>query len=153
MPVARNLPPSPEIGDGMRIEEIVVAFMRTILAAAVATIFAAVLPASTEARADNGKEIRIVGCVQWEKDYFKKSRIGDDNEFVLTMVKPDATRKATAYSITGDREKELGRRIGQQVEVIGIIEDEEKPEANRFTDLPRIKMTAWVPVKDSCPSQ
>jgi len=124
--------------------------MRTILAAVIATMLAAAPPVFTEARADNDKEVRIVGCVQWEKDYFKKSRIGDDNEFVLTMIKPDATRKATAYSITGDREKELGRRIGQRVEVIGIIEDEGKPEADRFSDLPRIKMSAWVPVKDSC---
>ena len=131
----------------------VVAFMRTILAAVIATIFAAALPAFAEADSDTGKEVRIVGCVQWEKDYLKRSRIGDDNEFVLTMVKPEATRKATAYSITGDREKELGRRIGQEVEVIGVLEDEGKPEANRFSDLPRIKMTAWVPVKDSCPAQ
>jgi hypothetical protein len=127
--------------------------MRTILAAVIATIFAAALPAFAEADSDTGKEVRIVGCVQWEKDYLKRSRIGDDNEFVLTMVKPEATRKATAYSITGDREKELGRRIGQEVEVIGVLEDEGKPEANRFGDLPRIKMTAWVPVKDSCPAQ
>jgi len=127
--------------------------MRTILAAVIATIFAAALPAFAEADSDTGKEVRIVGCVQWEKDYLKRSRIGDDNEFVLTMVKPDARRKATAYSITGDREKELGRRIGQEVEVIGVLEDEGKPEANRFSDLPRIKMTAWVPVKDSCPAQ
>jgi hypothetical protein len=125
--------------------------MRTMLAVVIATMFAVALPAF--AAGDAGKEVRIVGCVQWEKDYLKKSWIGDSNEFVLTMVKPDATRKATTYSITGDREKELGRRIGQQIEVIGIIEDEEKPEANRFTDLPRIKMTAWVPVKDSCPAQ
>lgn len=125
--------------------------MRTILAAVVATIFAAALPPLAAAGDDAGKEVRVVGCVQWEKDYFKRSRIGDDNEFVLTMVKPAATRKATAYSITGDREKELGRRIGQQVEVIGIIEDEGKPDANRFGDLPRIKMTAWLPVKESCP--
>jgi hypothetical protein len=127
--------------------------MRTILTAVVATIFAAALPAFAGTGGDTGKEIRVVGCVQWEKDYFKKSRIGDDNEFVLTMVKPDATRKATAYSITGDREKELGRRIGQQIQVIGLIEDEGKPDANRFGDLPRIKMTAWVPVKDSCAAQ
>jgi hypothetical protein len=113
-------------------------------------MFAPALPALAEAGSDTGKEVRIVGCVQWEKDYLKESRIGVGNEFVLTMVKPDATRKATAYSITGDREKELGRRIGQQVELIGIIEDEGKPEANRFSDLPRIKMTAWVPLKDSC---
>ena len=134
--------------------------MRTILAAVIATMLVAAVPVFTEARADNGKEIRIVGCVQWEKDYRRQRHegnggalgtgIGVGNEFVLTMVKPDATRKATAYSITGDREKELGRRIGQQIEVIGIIEDEGKPEANRFSDLPRIKMTAWVPVKDSC---
>jgi hypothetical protein len=127
--------------------------MRTILAAVIATIFAAALPAFAAAGDETGKEVRIVGCVQWEKDYLKKSRIGDDNEFVLMMVKPDATRKATAYSITGDREKELGRRIGQQMEVIGIIADEGKPEANRFRDLPRIKMTAWVPLKDFCPAQ
>jgi hypothetical protein len=50
-------------------------------------------------------------------------------------------------------EKELGRRIGQQIEVIGIVEDEGKPEADRFGDLPGIKVTAWVPVKDSCPAQ
>jgi hypothetical protein len=127
--------------------------MRTTLAALIATIFAAAMPAYTEAGSDAGREVRIVGCVQWEKDYLKKSRIGDDNEFVLTMVKPEATRKATAYSITGDREKELGRRIGQQIEVIGVIEDQGKPDANRFGDLPRIKMTAWVPVKDSCAPQ
>ena len=66
------------------------------------------------------------------------------------MVKPDATRKATAYSITGDREKELGRRIGQRIEVIGVVEDEGKADADRFGDLPRIRMTAWVPIKDSC---
>ena len=50
-----------------------VAFMRTIVAAVIATIVAAPLPVSTNARADNGKEIRIVGCVQWEKDYLKKA--------------------------------------------------------------------------------
>jgi hypothetical protein len=120
--------------------------MRTILAGVITSIFAAALPVFAQAGGDKGNEIRIVGCVQWEKDYLKKSRIGDDNEFVLTMVKPDSTRKATAYSITGDREKELGRRIGQQIEVIGIVEDEGKSDA----DMPRIKMTAWVPVKDSC---
>jgi hypothetical protein len=120
------------------------------VAAVVASIVAAALPAFAQVDGDRGKEVRIVGCVQWERDVVKKSRIGDNNEFVLTMVKPDATRKATAYSITGDREKELGRRIGQQVEVIGIVEEEGKPNADRVGDLPRIKMTAWIPVKDSC---
>jgi hypothetical protein len=127
--------------------------MRTVLAAVIGTIVAAGLPVFAGAGKDTGKDVRVVGCVQWEKDYWNKRRIGDDNEFVLTMVKPEAARKATAYSITGDREKELGRRIGQQVEVIGIIENEGKPDADRFGDLPRIKMTAWVPVKDSCPAQ
>ena len=129
------------------------AVMRTILAGVIGLILAAALSASAQADSERGKEIRIVGCVQWEKDFFKKSRIGDHNEFVLTMVKPDATRKATAYSITGDREKELGRRIGQQIEVIGIVEDEGKLDADRFRDLPRINMTAWVPVQESCPAQ
>jgi len=128
--------------------------MRTILAVVIGSIVAAALPAFAQAGSERGKEVRIVGCVQWEMDFFKKSRqIGVGNEFVLTMVKPDATHKATAYSITGDREKELGRRIGQQIEVIGVVEDERKPDAERFSDLPRIKMNAWVPVKDSCPAQ
>jgi hypothetical protein len=127
--------------------------MRTILAAVIGSMVAAALPAFAQVGSDTGKEVRIVGCVQWEKDYRKGTGIGVGNEFVLTMVKPDATRKATAYSITGDREKELGRRIGQQIEVIGIVEDEGKPEADRFGDLPRIKMTAWVPIKDFCPAQ
>jgi len=126
--------------------------MKTVLIVVIGTMFAGALPALAAARDDIGKEVRVVGCVQWEKDYFKKSRIGDDNEFVLTMVKPGAARKATTYSITGDREKELGRRIGQQVEVIGIIEDEGKPDVKGFGDLPRINMTVWVPVKDSCPA-
>jgi hypothetical protein len=127
--------------------------MRTVLLVVIGSIVAAALPAFAQTGSEKGKEVRIVGCVQWEKDYLKKSRIGDDNEFVLTMVKPDATIKATAFSITGDREKELGRRIGQQIEVIGIVEDEGKPNADRLGELPRIRMTTWVPVKDSCPTQ
>jgi hypothetical protein len=109
------------------------------------------------------KEVRLVGCVQWEKDYRRERNEGHGgafgtgagvgNEFVLTMVKPDGTRKATAYSLTGVREKELGRRIGQQVEVIGTLEAEGKAGSEQFGDLPRIKMAAWVPLKDSCPSQ
>ena len=134
--------------------------MRTVLVAIVASIVASALPAFAQAGSDRGKEVRIVGCVQWEKE-FRRLRhqgpggalgtgIGAGNEFVLAMVKPDATRTATAYSITGDREKELGRRIGQQIEVIGVVEDEGKPDADRLGDLPRIKMTGWIPIKDSC---
>jgi hypothetical protein len=133
--------------------------MRTTVAVVVASILGAALPAFAQ-RGDPGKEVRIVGCLQWETDYRRErhegrggafgSGIGVGNEFVLTMVKPEGTRKATAYSITGDREKELGRRIGQEVEVIGIVEDEGKVGGDRFGDLPRIKMTTWVPVKESC---
>src|SRR5256885_1678870 len=95
-----------------------------------------------------GQEIRVVGCVQWEKDYRQARNegrggalgtgIGVGNEFVLTSAQVEGpggrTAAATvgtagtgekkastaAYSITGDREKELARRIGQQIEVIGI---------------------------------
>jgi hypothetical protein len=136
--------------------------MRTVFIV-VASVVAAALPAFAQAGGDRSKEVRIVGCVQWEKEYRRARHegpggalgtgIGVGNEFVLTMVKPDATRKATAYSVSGDRERELGRRIGQQIEVIGVIEDEGKPDAERFGDLPRIRMTAWVPVKDSCSAQ
>ena len=125
--------------------------MRSVVFALSLSLLASILPAFAQSGGAAGKEIRIVGCVQWGKQYRKDGTgIGVGNEFVLTMVKPEGGRKASAYSITGDREKELGRRIGQQVEVIGIIEEEGKPDADRFGDLPRINMTAWVPVKDSC---
>ena len=117
--------------------------MRIIVASLLVSMLGAGAPVFAQSK-DAGKEIRIDGCVQWEKDHSKK-----DHEFVLTMVKPEGDRKATAYAVTGDREKELGRRVGQQVEVIGVIEDEGKPNG----ELPRIKMTAWVPLKDSCPAQ
>ncbi len=122
--------------------------MRIIVVSLLVSMLGAAAPAFAQASKDAGKEIRIDGCVQLEKDHLKK-----DHEFVLTMVKPEGDRKATAYAVTGDREKELGRRVGQQVEVIGVIEDEGKPASERADDLPRIKMTAWVPLKDSCPAQ
>jgi hypothetical protein len=137
--------------------------MRSIAVSLVVSLLGAVAPALAQSASDAAREVRISGCVQWEKDYRKErsegrggalgTGLGVGNEFVVTMVKPEGGRKATAYSITGDREKELGRRIGQQIEVIGVIEDEGKPDADRFGDLPRIRMTAWVPIKDSCPSQ
>lgn len=133
--------------------------MRIITLALAASLLIAALPALAQSSKD---EVRIVGCVQWEKEYRHDRNegrggalgtgIGAGNEFVLTRVKPEGARKATAYSITGDREKELGRRIGQQIEVIGVIEDEGRVDSERFGDLPRIKMTAWIPVKDSCTS-
>ena len=137
--------------------------MRCIVVVLAVSLLGAPLPALAQSAGDAGKEVRIVGCVQWEKDYRKERNegrggalgtgLGVGNEFVLTMVKPEGGRKATAYSMTGDREKELGRRIGQQVEVIGVVEDAGRADAERFGDLPRIRMTAWVPIKDSCPAQ
>ena len=136
--------------------------MRTIAFSLVVSLFGGALPAFAQEPRDAARETRIVGCVQWEKDYRKErsegrggalgTGLGVGNEFVLTMVKPEGASKATAYSITGDREKELGRRIGQQIEVIGVLEDAGKSDAERFGDLPRIRMTAWVPIKDSCPA-
>ena len=130
--------------------------MRIITHALVVSLCGGVLPAV----AQSNDEVRITGCVQWEKDYRRDRNegrggalgtgIGVGNEFVLSKVKPEGGRHATAYSITGDREKELGRRIGQQIVVIGVIEDEGKRDSERFGDLPRIRMTAWVPVKDAC---
>lgn len=134
--------------------------MRMITLSFAIAIVAASLPLTAQASRSADKEVRIAGCVQWEKDYRSARNegaggavgtgIGVGNEFVLTMVKPEGSRKATAYSITGDREKELGRRIGQQVEVIGVIEDEGKADSERVGDLPRIRMTGWVPLKDTC---
>jgi hypothetical protein len=124
--------------------------MRTLAVSLVVSMLGAAVPALAGVPKDAGKEIRIDGCLQWEKDY-KKSGAGD--HLVLTRVKPEDARKAVAYSITGDREKELGRRVGQQIEVIGVLEEEGKPNSERAGDLPRIKMTAWVPLKDSCAAQ
>jgi hypothetical protein len=137
--------------------------------------------AGPPAKAAEGKEIKVVGCVQWEKDYRQARNegrggvlgtgAGVGDEYVLTFAQVEGTggrtpvasvgssgagKKLTegaAYSITGDREKELGRRIGQQIEVIGILEERGEPNSERAGDLPRIKMTAWVPLKDFCPAQ
>ena len=114
--------------------------MRIIVLPLVVSLLGSALPAVAQPAGGDDKEVRIVGCVQLEKDRSKTP-----NEFVLTMVKPEAGRTATEYGITGDRAKELGRRVGQQVEVIGVIESD-----GTHDDLPRIKMNAWIPVKDSC---
>jgi|SRR5436190_7977523 len=113
--------------------------MRIIVLPVVVSLLASALPAFAQPAGGDDKEVRIVGCVQLEKDHSRK------HEFVLTMVKPEGARKATEYGITGDRAKELGRRVGQEIEVIGVIESE-----GTHDDLPQIKMNAWVPVKDSC---
>ena len=134
--------------------------MRGVLTLVVVSLVGVASPLFAQSAKAADREVRIVGCVQWEKNYRRDrsegrggalgTGIGVGNEYVLTMVKPQGARKATAYSITGDREKELGRRVGQQIEVIGVVEDEGKAGSDRFSDLPRINMTAWVPVKDSC---
>jgi len=137
--------------------------MRIITIPLLVSLAGATVPASAQESKYLGKETRLTGCVQWEKDYRRERNEGHGgalgtgagvaNEFVLTMVKPEGTRKATAYSVTGDREKELGRRVGQQIEVYGVVEDEGKAGSGQSGDLPRIKVTAWVPLKDFCPSQ
>ena len=118
-------------------------------------------------KAAGSKEIKVVGCVQWEKD-FKQA-----HKYVLTVAQVQGPGGRTAaastgtsgnaagktptegaaYGITGERAKELGRRIGQQIEVIGTLEARGDPNSERAGGLPRIKMTAWVPLKDFCPAQ
>ncbi len=123
--------------------------MRTIALSLVVSMLGAAVPVFAQASREPGKEVRIAGCVQWEKEYRKQRNEGRGGALGTGAGVSD--RKAVAYSITGDREKELARRVGQEVEVIGVIEDEGKPASERFGDLPRIRMTAWVPLKDSCP--
>jgi len=89
--------------------------MRIVLVVVIASVVAAALPAFAQAGRDNGKEVRIVGCVQWEKEYRRLrhegpggalgSGIGVGNEFVLAMVKPDGAfrkrpRVAGSWSIS-----------------------------------------------------
>lgn len=133
--------------------------------------------AGAPSKADEGKEMKVVGCVQWEKDYRQARNegrggvlgtgAGVGNEFVLTFAQVEGAggrtaaasvgtggkkiSEGTAFSITGDREKELGRRVGQQIEVIGILEERGERNSERAGDLPRIRMTAWVWLKESCP--
>jgi hypothetical protein len=162
---------------------ITMAALGSVLAFAIAAGPAFAQRSDSPPRTTEGKEIRVVGCVQWEKDYRRArnegrggalgSGVGAGDEFVLTFAQVERAGGRTAapsvgtagngggkkltegaaYSITGDREKELARRIGQQVEVIGTVEERGDANSERAGDLPRIKMTAWIPMKDFCPAQ
>lgn len=158
------------------------AVLAVLVAAPAASAAEQTKTAPAASKADEGKEVRVVGCVQWEKDYRQARNegrggaigtgtgIGVGNEYVLIFAQvegPGGKRPAASagaagpgrkfsegavYSITGDREKELGRRVGQQIEVIGILEERGDPNSEHAGDLPRIKMTAWIPLKDFCPA-
>src|SRR5712691_146762 len=72
---------------------------RSIAVLLAVSLLGAALPALGQSAGDLGKEVRILGCVQWEKDYRKERNegrggalgtgLGVGNEFVLTMVKPE----------------------------------------------------------------
>lgn len=109
--------------------------------------------------------------------------IGQSDEFVLTMAtrqpagsaqrtaegssqvassgKPEAGGAAVgtagssqAYTITGDAEEQLKRAVGQQIEIVGRLDDaaDGASGAKNPDNLPQVTITAWHPVSDFCPA-
>lgn len=117
--------------------------------------------------------VSVVGCVERETDYRKRTAdsragrgVGTGNEFVLTFAKSvstvgvhtDKTHTPTGtsgleevYRITGNLEDELKREIGRHVEVTGYVEVDESNGTAHIRDLPRMNVGQWHRVGDFCP--
>ena len=98
-------------------------------------------PASPQPAGQTGDEdetpISLVGCVQREADYRRAHDLGRGNEYVLINASrmdssgtaqpasancsPDAT--AEAYELTGSREPDLERFVGQVVHINGMLKE------------------------------
>ena len=126
-------------------------------------------------------QVVLVGCVELESDYRKRmsagrggalgTGAGAGDEFVITNVRPasgevgtSGSRKPDApgagsgggiYTLTGSQEKNLKREVGRQIEVVGKLETAGKEstgaELKDISDLPRINIDTWHPVRDYCP--
>ncbi len=57
------------------------------------------------------------------------------------------------YAITGNREDELKREVGRQVEVTGYVEVDESKGTSKVKDLPRMNISQWGRVQDFCPER
>jgi hypothetical protein len=124
----------------------------------------------------NRSEVTLVGCVEPERDYRNRfgaakggplgTTVGQADEFVLSSAKPAPangaalTRKeavATAgesgdYELTGKPEADLKQVIGRQIEVIGVVQPFDVHESAKDSRdrLPRLMITSWHRVGDSC---
>jgi hypothetical protein len=139
-------------------------------------VAALLLPA---APAGAQQQVSLIGCVEPEKDYRSRmsatkggplgTDVGQGNEFVLSSAKAAPangsaqTRKeavATSgqsgdYELTGKTEPDLKQAIGRQIEVIGVVQpfevhDSAKDSRDR---LPRLMVSSWHRVADSCGGQ
>ena len=121
-----------------------------------------------EDKEQTARELTVIGCVELERDYRARkdagrggalgSGVGVGNEFVLTDARLVTGRRrggaaataeapATDYSLTGRRERDLLRAVGRQIEVVGILEDDDAD------GLPVINISLWHPVADFCPAR
>jgi hypothetical protein len=112
-------------------------------------------PDQKQATADQKDAVKIAGCVQKESDVLKRSamatNMGMSDEYVLTdsklnpssttepepQAKPDeptgtsgsADKFGKVVRLTGDKEKDLSKYVGQRVEITGAFKHES--DANR----------------------
>jgi hypothetical protein len=145
-----------------------------------AAIVIAALPAAGKTTKTSAKhhEVDLIGCVQLEKEYRSDlgakpggpgaTGAGQANEYVLVKAKVTSKTSdtlthheavATAgqqgdYMLTGKLESELGRAIGRQVEIVGVVQPfRANKSAKEDRDrLPELAITAWHPVSDFCPA-
>ena len=83
-------PPQLEYSDGMRLDKSASILPRSVAAERrrlktrtkreEQSIVAAAVPAFAQVGSERGKEVRIVGCVQWEKDYRRERHEGAGGE-------------------------------------------------------------------------
>ena len=103
-----------------------------------------------EASSQRAAMVKVVGCVQKERDVLETRGVGVGDEFVLTDVsraeaasgqKSPSSQPGTAnmaagdppsgrmYTLTGDREDDLKSMVGKRVEITGRLEDGDDSEA------------------------
>ena len=98
-----------------------------------------------EASSQGAAMVKVVGCVQKERNVLETRGVGVGDEFVLTDVsraeaaafdqKSSSSQPGTAnmaagdppsgrmYTLTGDREDDLKSMVGKRVEITGRLED------------------------------
>jgi hypothetical protein len=106
---------------------------------------------TADASSQGAAMVKVVGCVQKERDVLETRGVGVGDEFVLTDVsqaeaaasgqKSSSSQPGTAnmaagdqpsgrmYTLTGDREDDMKSMVGKRVEITGRLEDGDDPEA------------------------
>jgi hypothetical protein len=101
-------------------------------------------------------EVTLVGCVEGEQDY--RTRVGLDaagigeQDVVLTDTTPTSQAPPDAawvghFSLTGSLEPQLLEKVGQRVEIAGVIEDLATEDMPGHMLAPRrLFIKVWQPV-------